>query len=125
MAAPKIPYDIPPEMRDFAEKSVDQAKKAFDGFIGAAQKAVETVSGSTESARANAEQSAQKAMAYAEQNVSAAFDLAQKMVRSKDPAEMLQHQGDFMKAQMAAFQSQMTELGAAVQKAAASATKMK
>jgi phasin len=125
MAAPKTPYDVPPEMREFAEKSVEQAKKAFDGFIGAAQKAVETVHGSTESARLNAQQSAQKAMAYAEQNVSAAFELAQKMVRAKDPAEMLQHQAEFMKAQMASFQQQMTEVGAAVQKAAANATKTK
>ncbi len=125
MANPKIPYEVPPEMRDFAEKSVEQAKKAFDGFMGAAQKAVETAHGSTESARANAEQTTQKAMAYAEQNVAAAFDLAQKMVRAKDPAELLQHQAEFMKAQMASFQKQMTEFGAAVQKAATSATKMK
>ena len=32
-------YEIPNEMRDFAEKSVEQARKAFDGFIGAASKA--------------------------------------------------------------------------------------
>ena len=122
MADMKPPYDVPPEMREFAEKSVEQAKKAFDGFLGAAQKAVETVQGSTETARTNAEQSAQKAMAYAEQNVSAAFDLAQKLVRAKDPSEVLQHQSEFVKAQMASFQKQMTELGAIVQKAATSAT---
>lgn len=125
MAAPKTPYDVPPEMRDFAEKSVEQAKKAFDGFMGAAQKAAETMTGSTESARAHAEQSTQKAMAYAEQNVSAAFDLAQKMVRAKDPTELLQHQAEFMKAQMASFQKQMADVGAAVQKAAATVTKTK
>ncbi len=125
MATPKMPYEVPPEMRDFAEKSVEQAKKAFDGFMGAAQKAVETVSGSTESARTNAEQTTQKAMAYAEQNVAAAFDLAQKLVRCKDPAEVMQHQSDFVKAQMASFQKQMTEFGAAVQKVATNATKAK
>ena len=36
----QVPYEIPAEMRDFAEKSVEQARKAFEGFIGAAQKAV-------------------------------------------------------------------------------------
>ncbi len=125
METPKIPFEVPPEMRDFAEKSVDQARKAFDGFMGAAHKAVETVSGSSESARLNAEQTAQKAMTYAEQNVAAAFDLAQKMVRAKDPAELLQYQGEFVKAQMASFQKQMTEMGAAAQKAAAGAVKTK
>ena len=40
MAKTPISYEIPTEMRDFAEKSVEQAKKAFDGFVGAAGKAV-------------------------------------------------------------------------------------
>src|SRR6188472_3119988 len=31
-------YEIPGEMRDFAEKSVEQARKAIDGFMGAVQK---------------------------------------------------------------------------------------
>lgn len=125
MNGPKIPYEVPQEMREFAEKSVDQARKAFDGFMGAAQKAVETVHGSTESARANAEQTTAKAMAYAEQNVAAAFELAQKLVRAKDPTEAMQHQAEFVKSQMASFQKQMTEFGAAVQKAATNTVKTK
>ena len=36
----QLPYEIPAEMRDFAEKSVEQARKAVEGFFGAAQKAV-------------------------------------------------------------------------------------
>ena len=30
-------YKVPNEVRDFAEKSVEQARKAFEGFAGAAQ----------------------------------------------------------------------------------------
>ncbi|HKH35041.1 MAG TPA: phasin, partial [Beijerinckiaceae bacterium] len=37
MAEPKMAYEVPPEMREFAEKSVEQARKAIDGFIGAAR----------------------------------------------------------------------------------------
>ena len=33
-------FEIPSEMRAFAEKSVEQAKQAFDGFISAAHQAV-------------------------------------------------------------------------------------
>ena len=40
-------YEIPTEMRDFAEKSVDQARKAFDGFLGAAHKAVSAADSQT------------------------------------------------------------------------------
>ena len=31
--------EIPAEVREFAEKTVDQARKAFDSFVAAAQKA--------------------------------------------------------------------------------------
>ena len=38
MAKESIPkFDIPPEMRQMAEQSVEQARKAFDGFIAAGE----------------------------------------------------------------------------------------
>jgi len=117
----KIPYEVPTEMREFAERSVDQARKAFDGFITAAQKAVDTVHGSAETARLNAQDATRKAMGFAESNVSAAFELAQKMVKSKDLTEIMQHQADFLKTQAAALQSQMKDMGAAAQEVASKA----
>ncbi len=108
-------YEIPAEMREFAERSVDQARKAFDGFIEAAHKAVDGAHGSAESARANAQDVTRKAMSYAENNISAAFDLAQKLVRSQDLGEVMQHQSDFLKAQMSALQDQLKDLGVVAQ----------
>lgn len=64
-------------------------------------------------------------MTYAEQNVAASFTFAQRLVRAKDPAEVMQIQAEFAKSQMEAFQKQMAELGSAVQKAAQSAVKTK
>jgi phasin len=116
-------YEIPNEMRDFAEKSVDQARKAFDGFFSAAQKAAEQVHGTTETARASTTDATAKVITQAEANVTAAFDLAQKLVRAKDINEVMALQGDFLKSQMASFQNQMKDLGTAVQKAAADVTK--
>ncbi|MFL5119984.1 MAG: phasin, partial [Microvirga sp.] len=43
METPKVAYDVPPEMREFAEKSVEQARKAVDGFLGAARKTADTL----------------------------------------------------------------------------------
>lgn len=117
----KQPYEVPTEMREFAERSVEQARKAFDGFIGAAQKAVDSAHGSAESARANTQEATRKAIAYAESNVAAAFDFVQKLVQSKDLAEVMQHQSDFLKSQVASFQNQLKDLGAAAQDAAAKA----
>lgn len=113
--ATKTPYEVPTEMREFAERSVEQARKAFDGFIGAAAKAVDTAHGSAETARVNTHEAARKAIAYAENNVAAAFDLAQKLVQSKDLTEVMAHQSEFMKAQMAALQAQLKEIGTAAQ----------
>lgn len=128
----KMPYEVPTEMREFAEKSVEQARKAFDGFIGAAQKAVDTAHGSAESARVNTQDVTRKAMTYAETNVAAAFELAQKLVKSKDLTEIMQHQSEFMKAQMASLQTQLKEMGSVAQDVAtkaaetvAKATKLK
>lgn len=119
--AGNTPYEVPTEMREFAERSVEQARKAFDGFIGAAQKAVDSAHGSAETARVNTHDVARKAISYAETNVAAAFDLAQKLVQSKDLTEVMSHQAEFVKAQMAALQTQFKEIGAAAQDVATKA----
>jgi phasin len=116
MATPNS-YEVPAEMRDFAEKSVEQARKAFDGFIGAAQKAVGTLEGSASTFQANASDVTRKSFAYAEQNVSAAFDLAQKLVRAKDLQEALQLQAEYARSQYAAMQAQLKEVGSIAQSA--------
>ena len=110
-------YEVPAEMRDFAEKSVDQARKAFDSFISAARRTADTVQGSAEMARTNAQDVSARGFEFAEQNVTAAFDLAQKLVRSKDVQEAMQHQAEFVRSQFAAIQAQAKEFGGLAQSA--------
>jgi phasin len=118
-SGPNTPnYEIPSEMREFAERSVDQARKAMDGFVGAAQRAVETIEGSATTVGSSAKDMRSKTFSYAEQNLQAAFDHAQKLVRAKDPTEFMRLQAEFMQTQFQAMQSQMRELGVAVQGAA-------
>jgi len=110
-------YEIPPEMRDFAEKSVEQARKAIDGFMSAAQKTSDTFEGSASTVQASARDAARKTFAYTEQNLSAAFDLAQRMVRAKDVQEAMQIQAEFVRSQFEAMQTQMKEFGSMAQSA--------
>jgi phasin len=110
-------YEIPTEMRDFAEKSVEQARKAIDGFMSAAQKTVDTFEGSSNTLQATATDATRKTFSYAEQNLSAAFDLAQRMVRAKDPQEAMQIQAEFVRSQFQAMQTQMKEFGSMAQSA--------
>lgn len=117
-----LKYEVPAEMREFAEKSVEQAKKAFDGFLGAAHKAVDTVQGSTTTMQSSVSDATRKTLSYAEQNISAAFEHAQKLVRARDIQEAMQLQADFARTQFAAMQGQMKELGEMAQSAARSAS---
>ena len=115
------PYEVPTEMREFAEKSVEQARKAVEGFMGAAHKSVTAAEDATHTAQASARDFGSKTLGYAEANIAAAFDLAQKLVRAKDLQEAMSIQAEFARAQMANLQEQAKEIGGMVQKAAASA----
>ena len=108
-------YEVPAEMREFAEKSVDQARKAIDGFMSAAQKTADTFEGSATTVQASARDAARKTFAYTEQNLTAAFDLAQRMVRAKDMQEAMQIQAEFVRSQFEAMQTQMKEFGSLAQ----------
>jgi phasin len=108
-------YEIPAEMRDFAEKSVEQARRAMDGFLGAAQRTVDTLEGSANTVQASAKDMTRKTFTYAEQNIQAAFDLAQRMVRAKDVQEAMQIQAEFVRSQFEAMQAQMREFGSMAQ----------
>jgi phasin len=108
-------YEIPSEMRDFAEKSVEQARRAMDGFIGAAQRTVDTIEGSANTVQASAKDMTRKTFSYAEQNIQAAFDLAQRMVRARDVQEAMQIQAEFVRSQFESMQTQMKEFGSMAQ----------
>src|SRR3712207_5520259 len=126
MANNQVPsYEVPAEMRDFAERSVEQARKAMDGFIGAAQKTVDTLEGSANTVQASAKDVTRKTFAYAEQNIQAAFDLAQRMVRAKDMQEAMQIQAEFVRSQFESMQTQMKEFGAMAQNAVSQSNQQK
>ncbi|PTW62401.1 phasin [Breoghania corrubedonensis] len=110
MTTPKSDFEIPEQMREFAEKSVDQARKAFDTFMDATQKAVGRVEEQTNAAQSGSLGMNKKALDYAEEHVDAAFQLAQKIVRANDVQEIFQLQSDYLKAQMEALGEQARDL---------------
>lgn len=111
-------FEVPAEMRAFAEKSVEQARKAFDGFVTAANQAVSSFEGHAAVAHAGAKDITQKAMSFAEDNVASSFDFAQKLVRAKDADEVMKLHTDYVKTQIHTLSEQAKELGqSAAQKA--------
>ncbi len=103
-------FDIPPEMRALAEKSVEQARQAFDTFMSAAQHAVSTAENQAANARAGAKEVGELAMNFAERNIISAFELAQKMLRAKDAKDVMTLHADYVKSQMSALSEQAKEL---------------
>ena len=120
---PTPSYEIPPEMRDFAEKSVDQARKAFESFIGAAQKAMGKADTTATSMQTGARAIGDKAVSFAEQNVRSAFDYASRVVKVTDMQELMQLQSDYVKNQMATLQEQAKDFGSTFQSTVSSTFK--
>jgi phasin len=116
-------FAMPTEMRAFVEQSVTQAKNAFDGFIQAANQAMGQFQGQAQAARGSANEIAQKSMAYAEQNMAATFEFAEKLMKAKDPTEVMRLQSEFLGRQMQALSSQIQELGQSAAKMVMDAAK--
>ena len=111
-------FEVPPELRTFAEKSVEQARQAFDGFISAAHQAMSAFEGQAETARKGARNVTEKAMTFAERNMASAFEFAHELVRARDLQEVVRLQGDYIRRQMEALTEQARELGESTSKAA-------
>ena len=114
----RTPFDIPDQMRDAADKSVEQARRAFDQFIDATQKAVAKAEGSVKSMREGAADVNRQALAFVEENIAASFDLAQKLVRAHTVEEVAAVQQEFLQRQMAAAAEQGKAIGTMMGRAA-------
>jgi phasin len=104
-------FAIPNELRSFAEQSVAQARKAFEGFAQAANQAVGQIHGQAQAAHSGAGEIAQKSMEYAEKNVAAAFDFAERLMHAKDATEIMGLQSEYLGRQMQALSAQIQDLG--------------
>ena len=103
-------FDIPNEMRVLAEKSVEQARAAFDSFISAAQHAVNTAQAQALTAQSGAREVGELALRFAEENVSSSFEFAQRLVMAKDASEVAAMHADYVKNQIAVLSDQAKEL---------------
>lgn len=101
MAEPKL--EVPAELRDLAEKTIDQAEKAFGMFFDAASKSMTTIPGP------GAEVSKQ-ALTFTEQNMKAAFEHARQLVHATDIQEAMRIQSDFLRTQFTTAGEHMREI---------------
>src|SRR5215510_6508857 len=72
---PKL--EVPTELRELAEKTIEQAEKAFGMFFDAASKSISSVPGAGSDI-------SKQALTFTEQNMKAAFEHARKLVHATD-----------------------------------------
>lgn len=116
MIEPKL--EVPAELRDLAEKTIDQAEQAFGMFFDAATKSMSSVPG------AGTEVSKQ-ALAFTEQNMKSAFEHARKLVHATDLQEAMRIQSDFLRSQFTSAGEHMRNITGGVMSAAKDASKGK
>ena len=104
MTDPRLTMEVPAQIKEFAEKSIQQAEKGFDAFIDAAHKSVEMIPNPTT-------EISKKALSFTEQNMKAAFEHARNLLHAKDFQEAVKLQTEFIKAQYAAATEQLKQLG--------------
>ena len=114
---------IPPDMRKFADQSVQQAKKAFDDLMNATRSAVSTFEGQASSAQAAALELQRKVVGYSERNMSASLEFAQNLLRAKSPEDVMKLHADYVKSQMQTLAEQARDLGQQAAKAVTPAGK--
>lgn len=102
-------FTIPPEMREMAEKSVEQAKKAFEGFFEAANSA-------GNDAKETLNDNTAKVMDYAKKNVEAGLDYARRMSMARSPEEIWAIQNEFIRSQTAALTEQSKQAASSIEK---------
>jgi len=111
-------FEIPADIRAMAEKSVEQARVAFNTFMTAAQDAAAQFEGHAKAAQAGAKDISEKALGYAERNVANTFAFAEKLVHARDPQEFIRLQTEFIQTQMKELAEQAKVLGESATKIA-------
>ncbi|MCB1493624.1 MAG: phasin family protein [Rhodobiaceae bacterium] len=120
MANDKTPFEIPSEFRDFADTSIDHARKAFDGYLQQTRKAVADLDVKAGKMKSESSGTQDRIFGYAEENVAAALDYARQLINAASPADFAEIQRSFLENQMNTLSRQSTEL-AEIAKSALSA----
>lgn len=121
----KTAFEIPEPMRVFADKSVDQAKKAFDDFMAAAVKALDKAETQAKTLQSGSQDLNRQAVGFVESSIATTFEFAQKMVRASTIEELGELQKEYLAKQVEAVRDQSKSVSEMIGRVASDATKSK
>jgi phasin len=117
-SASVIPFEVPEQMRAFAEKGVSQARDNYAKFKDAAETHNGTIEAVFTSASKGASEYSAKLMEIVKANTTATLDFAQELIGVKTPAQAMELWTSHAKKQFETFTSQSKQLAELSQKVA-------
>jgi phasin len=117
-SASVIPFEVPEQMRAFAEKGVSQARDSYAKFKDVAETHNGTIEAVFTTASKGASEYSAKLMEMMKTNTSATLDFAQQLIGVKSPSEAMELWTSHAKKQFEAFTAHTKELAELSQKVA-------
>jgi phasin len=118
-SASVIPFEVPEQMRAFAEKGVSQARDNYAKFKDAAETHNVTIEAVFTTAAKGASEYSTKLVEFMKANTTATLEFAQELLGIKSPAEAMELWTSHARKQAQTLAAQAKELGELTQKIAA------
>src|ERR1700739_1041054 len=118
-SASVVPFEVPEQVRAFAEKGVSQARDNYAKFKDAAENHNSTIEAVFTCASKGASAYSSKVMEFLKANTTANLDFAQEFLSVKSPAEAMELCTAHTRKAVETFQTQAKELAELAQKSAA------
>ncbi|MDB5516603.1 MAG: phasin [Tardiphaga sp.] len=114
-----IPFEVPEQVRAFAEKGVSQARENYTKFKDAAETHNSTIEAVFTSATKGATDYSAKLLDIVKANTTAALDFAQELVSAKSPSQAMELWSSHARKTVETLTAQTKELAELTQKIAA------
>ncbi|QPF83996.1 phasin [Bradyrhizobium genosp. L] len=116
-----VPFEVPEQMRAFAEKGVSQARDSYAKFKDAAETHNSTVEAVFSSFNRGASEYSAKLIEFFKANTTSSLDFAQELFGVKSPAEVMELWTQHTRKQFETYTAQAKELAELGQKVASEA----
>src|SRR5499427_7172892 len=117
-SASVIPFEVPEQMRAFAEKGVSQARDNYAKFKDAAENQNSTIEAVFTNANKGASTYSAKLMEFMKTNTTANLDFAQELLGVKSPSEAMELWTTYARKSYETLSAQLKELAELSQKVA-------
>lgn len=103
-------FEFPTDMRDLAEKNVEQARVAYGQFMEFMSQAMNAWSASGVPEAQNFKAIQERAIGFAKENAERSFELASDLAKARDMQQVMTLQSRYVQTQMQTFGIQAQQL---------------